>query len=169
MHVDKVVLVFKDCAPWAVFVIFLWGLLLLMLLLLFARRCMFFLVFLHFLIRSFNRGSAYVGVHHFFIFFSSDESILWSILFLWYSGLYSYKSRWYKSSMHWQADERSFRDNSLDLLSSITRKFSQKNYRPFLLSMERDVNEPGLIIQADFQRCLADFLCVFQDFWSVWH
>lgn len=44
MHVDEVVLVFKDRAPWTVFIILPWCLLLI-LLLLFSRRCMFFLVF----------------------------------------------------------------------------------------------------------------------------
>jgi len=34
-----------------------------------------------------------------------------------------------------------------------------------ILSTVRDANEPELIIQADFQRCLVDSLCAFQDFW----
>lgn len=159
MHVDEVVLIFKNCAPWAVFVIFLWGLLLL---LLFSRRWMFFLIFFNFLIRSFNRGPAYVGVHHFFFICFSFEELFLILVFI-------VKSL--KLILKAVCTDRLMSDR-LEIIGFTFEYHSEilaKNSRPFLLSMERDVNEPGLIIQVDFQSCLVDFLCVYQDFWSAWH
>lgn len=122
MHVDEVVLVFKDRAPWAIFVILPWCLLLMILLLLFSRWCMFFLVFLDFLIRSFNRGSVYVRVYHFFLF--STNFGRWTILFLLFWSLVKPVKLILKAVC--TDEKRSLIGSLLNLLSSTTRKFGHR-------------------------------------------